>query len=97
MGAHPRWDRGTSNYHLDIRPLHGILPPGSVDVSLVWGLKANDAMPLLGKAAVAWHFQVPASTTTGVSREGWKLRREQVFCCLDFGRRVFHVLNVGVN
>ena len=41
--------------------------PGSVDVSLVWGLKANDAMPLLGKAAVAWHFQVPASTTTGVS------------------------------
>ena len=34
-------------------------PPGSVDVSLVWGLKSNDAMPLLGKAAVAWHFQVP--------------------------------------
>ena len=42
---------------------YSLLPPlgrrlqGSVDVSLVWGLKANDAMPLLGKAAVAWHFQ----------------------------------------
>ena len=34
--------------------------PGSVDVSLVWGLKASDAMPLLGKAALAWHFQVPS-------------------------------------
>ena len=32
-----------------------------MDVSLVWGLKANDAMPLLGKAAVAWHFQVPTN------------------------------------
>ena len=36
--------------------------PGSVDVSLIWGLKANDAMPLLGKAALAWHFQVPIIT-----------------------------------
>lgn len=30
---------------------------GGVDVSLVWGLRTNDFMPLLGQPERAWHFE----------------------------------------
>lgn len=30
---------------------------GGVDVSLVWGLRTNDLMPLLGQPERAWHFE----------------------------------------
>eukprot|EP00435_Cladocopium_sp_Y103_P002969 s3932_g1.t1 len=30
---------------------------GGVDVSLVWGLRTNDHMPLLGQPERAWHFE----------------------------------------
>ena len=44
--------------HLKLIPFDMSLSPGGVDVSLVWGLRANDAMPLLGQPAKAWHFEV---------------------------------------
>ena len=33
------------------------LAAGGVDVSLVWGLRTNDYMPLLGQPERAWHFE----------------------------------------